>query len=204
MATGTSHRPSGNITGEYLAAHPRAFNVLLRHGRHARIRPIVAADREALAQAFNRLSPRSRYLRFHRQVSELSGAELAALAAVDQDTHVAWGAVAIDEPGRPGVGAARFLRLPDDPTTAEVHVAVVDDWQGMGLGRILLQTVLLAAVEAGVERLVAKILPDNEPAIRMFCALGAETVEQVDGSLRLVIPVTNSRRMLRLSDSMRV
>jgi len=204
MATATSNRPSANITGEYLAAHPRAFNVQLRHGRRARVRPIVAADREALAQAFRRLSPRSRYLRFHRNVSELSDAELAGLAAVDQDRHVAWGAVAIDEPGRPGIGAARLLRLPDDPATAEVHVAVVDDWQGMGLGRILLQTVLLAAVEAGVERLVAKILPDNQPAIRMFCALGAESVEQVDGTVRLVIPVTNERRMLRLSDATNV
>jgi ribosomal protein S18 acetylase RimI-like enzyme len=193
---------SSEITAEYLARHPRSFNVWLRDGRRVRIRPIVADDRSEIAWAVARMSPPSRYLRFHRVVEELSEAELRYLADVDQERHVAWGAIALDEPGRPGVGAARFVRDATDRTLAELALGVVDDYQGVGLGRILLQTLLLSAVEAGVERMVAYVLPENEPGLRLLDSLGAISVREAAGTIRMEIPVTNGRRTLRLSGEM--
>ena len=67
------------ITGEYLAHHPRSFDVRLRDGRRARIRPLVVGDRAEIARALGRMSSQSRYFRFHRVVERLTDAELAPL-----------------------------------------------------------------------------------------------------------------------------
>jgi RimJ/RimL family protein N-acetyltransferase len=194
-----SERSSGAITAEYLAQHPRSFDVKLKDGRRVRIRPLVPQDRPAIAAGLDRMSDRSRYYRFHRAVDHLTDAELDQLADVDQHRHVAWGAVAVDEPGRPGVGVARFVREADNPMRAEVAIGIVDDYHGAGLGRILLQTLMVTAAEVGVETLVAEVLPDNFAAVRLFKAEGAELIGGCEGACRLEIPVSSTRRTYRWS-----
>jgi len=63
------------------------------------------------------------------------------------------------------VGVARYVRLTDDPETAEVAVTVADYMQGRGVGK---QLGVLLADEArgrGVVRFSASILTDNRPAL---------------------------------------
>src|SRR5439155_21616397 len=74
------------------------------------------------------------------------------------------GAVAIDAGGRPqGVGAARWVRDAQDPTTAEFALLVVDGWQGCGLGMALLTRLATVAVQRGIARFTGYVLPDNAP-----------------------------------------
>jgi RimJ/RimL family protein N-acetyltransferase len=201
---GDSERSSRPITAEYLAHHPRAFDVRLRDGRRARIRPLVPEDRAEIARALDRMSSRSLYFRFHRVVERLSDAELQYLADVDQERHVAWGAIALDEPGRPGIGVARFVREADDPGRAEVAIGIIDDYQRAGLGRVLLQTLLVTAAQTGVQTLVAEVLPANIAALRLFRAVGAELAPGCTEICRLEIPVTGARRRYRWSRQIRL
>ena len=67
----------------------------LADGARLRVRPIVPADREPLADAFDRLSDRSRHQRFLAPKPRLSARELDYLTDVDHVTHEAL--VAIDE-----------------------------------------------------------------------------------------------------------
>ena len=107
-----------------------AESVLLRDGLEILVRPVEPADRELIAQAFDRLSPETRYRRFFAPLSRLSEEDLTYLTEVDHSDHEALAAV---EPGAGAViGVARYVRA-EDPTEAEVAVVVGDPWQGRGI-----------------------------------------------------------------------
>ena len=61
---------------------------------------------------------------------ELPEATLKAAVEVDHVDHEAL--VAVPLLSTEIVGECRFIRLPDQPDTAEVGVTVVDAWQGRG------------------------------------------------------------------------
>ena len=68
-------------------------------------------------------------------IAELSESQLRYLTEVDHDDHEAL--IAFDAATGDGVGVARFVRLEDDPTSAEAAITVIDEWQGRGLGTAL-------------------------------------------------------------------
>jgi len=128
-------------------------DVTLRDGSSARVRLLRPSDRERLRDGLSRLSPESRYLRFFTTKDHLTDAELRYLTEVDGENHVAIGASRIDDEGveTEGLGIGRFVRLADEPRVAEPALAVVDDAQGLGLGRLLLLRLIYAAEERGVD-----------------------------------------------------
>jgi len=189
--------PKMTATGEWeVRARALAFRALLANGRRIQVRPVVPADRARLADGLQRMSARSRYLRFHSRVTRLSEARLRYLSEVDFEEHVAWGALAMDEPGAPGVGVARFVRDADHPDSAEFAITVLDDWQGMGLGSLLLRTLMGSAAQRGIRRLVAPVLLENQVALRLIERLGGRRARVEGGVVDMVLPV---RRSLRAS-----
>lgn len=56
--------------------------------------------------------------------------------------------MALDHSTRDGVGVARFLRIGEE--VAEPAVAVADDWQGCGVGTLLLDLLAARAWEEGI------------------------------------------------------
>ena len=147
--------------------------VTLRNGTRALIRPIRAEDKEALADGLARLSSESRYRRFLRPVTSLNERELKYLTEIDYTNHFAWVAMAVDEPGEPGLGVARYIRDPLDPEVAEAAVAVVDDHQGQGLGTMLLRVLVAAARENGIHTFRGWVLGDNTNVLRPLERIGA-------------------------------
>jgi RimJ/RimL family protein N-acetyltransferase len=74
--------------------------------------------------------------RFFTVLPEFPDATLKAAVEVDHVGHEAL--VAVPLLSTEILGECRFIRLPDQPGTAEVGVTVVDAWQGRGLGSTLL------------------------------------------------------------------
>lgn len=142
----------------------------LRSGDEVLVRPISPDDKQRLLDAFERSSEESRYRRFFSATPTLGAVQLRYLTEVDHHRHEALQALhpQTDE----GLGVARFVRSRDDPTVAEVAVAIVDDWQGRGLGTMLLHELAVRARAEGVERWSASVLAENEPMMRMFRTLG--------------------------------
>jgi GNAT superfamily N-acetyltransferase len=145
------------------------------------IRPLLASDREALAAGFGRLSPESRRRRFFQAPDELTEPVLDYLTRIDYDLHYALGALALDEPGQPGVGVARWVRREDDRTHAEPAITVLDEYQRRGVGTALLSVLAERAVERGVEVFVAKVLWENEDWLDSLRALGARVMPAEPG-----------------------
>ncbi|HUA11933.1 MAG TPA: GNAT family N-acetyltransferase [Solirubrobacteraceae bacterium] len=155
--------------------------VSLADGSSIRVRPIAASDRAALADGFDSLSTTSRYRRFLAPVDRLTDGWLTYLTEVDHHDHEALVASAA-ESGEP-VGVARFIRLADEPVVAEAAVAVVDGWQGRGVGSALVGLLAERAAEEGVERLRATSLADNVPAIRLLETLGKVNRSRAGGGV---------------------
>jgi acetyltransferase len=129
------------------------------------VRPIAAADREPLHDAFLRLSDASRHRRFLAPKPRLTAAELRYLTEVDHRSHEALLALAPD--GRI-VAVARYA--PHGPAgLAELAVTVEDKLQGRGIGTMLSFRLLAAAAANGIHTLTASMLAGNEAA-RALCA----------------------------------
>jgi GNAT superfamily N-acetyltransferase len=176
-----------------------AFGTRLPDGSRVLVRPITPADKAKIAAALDQLSARSRLFRFGATLDRLSPEELAHLTELDYRTHVAWGALAIDLPGEPGIAVARFIRHPEDPGTAECAITVIDAWQRRGLGKVLLQTLLVSAAEQGVERLVRRVHPENEAAVQLVRSMGGRVSPADGGALLLEVPVQRLDRHLLVS-----
>jgi GNAT superfamily N-acetyltransferase len=162
--------------------------VRLQNGANARLRLVRPEDRELLRRGFERLSPESRYRRFHAVRASLTDAELGYLTELDGHDHFALGAVRELEPGREeGLGVARFVRSASDPSLAEAAIAVIDDWQRCGLGRVLFDRLVLAARERGIERFAADVLPENEGFLSLVQRLSAYVMEDYEDVLHLEI-----------------
>jgi acetyltransferase len=116
-------------------------------------------DRATYEAAVYSLSPRSRYLRFFAPIEKMSDRLLDQMTQVDGHRHVAWLALTPDE--STGVAVVRYVRAADDDQSAEVAIAVADDWQGAGLGRELLRQTVDDAHLAGLDVLTATTLREN-------------------------------------------
>jgi RimJ/RimL family protein N-acetyltransferase len=167
----------------------------LRNGAEVVVRPILPEDKDRLVAAFERLSEASRYRRFGTAVQHLTDDQLRYLTEIDYDDHMAWVAIDPTEPGEPGLGVARYVRLPDDPQIAEAAVTVVDSHQALGLGSILLGVLGLSAVAHGIRTFRAYVLSENQPIQDVFAGLGATSVHE-GPMLRVDVPLPDDPKDL--------
>jgi GNAT superfamily N-acetyltransferase len=172
-------------------AHPlrlEQYRTSLRDGTPVLVRPIRPEDKLLIRQGFDRLSPASRYRRFLAPVDELSDAELTYLTEIDYVDHFAWAAVRADRPDE-GLGVARYIRLKDEHEVAEAAVTVIDDYQGKGLGTLLLALLGSTAVAAGIRSFRAYVLEGNVPMRDLLESLGARTEFDSPGVVRFDVPL---------------
>lgn len=146
------------------------IGVELRDGRAALLRPITPDDKGRLRAGFERLSPESRYRRFLTPMKRLSEEQLAYLTEVDHHDHEAL--IAVEPQTAEGLGVARFVRLAEAPDAAEAAVAIVDDWQGRGLGTALLGALADRARAEGIQRFRCLVLAENQEMIDLLRDLG--------------------------------
>jgi GNAT superfamily N-acetyltransferase len=167
----------------------------LRDGTRVKIRPVVPDDKARFLDGFARLSPASRYRRFLAPIDELTPEMLRAFTEVDYADHFAYVALLPDRPGEPGIGVARYVRSPADPAVAEAAVTVVDEYQGRGLGSLLLEALGAVALEHGIRRFSGIAMEGNTPIRDLLKGVGAEVHHDSPGLVRLEIdlPRTDER-----------
>jgi GNAT superfamily N-acetyltransferase len=163
---------------------PRA--VTLRAGRSAVLRPIRVDDKDEFEAAFGRLSANSRYTRFFAPVRELPEKALDKVTHPAPDGEVQLVALGGEGIAPPIVAGGRLVWAPGSDT-CEFAVTVADDWQGVGLARQLMETLIAIARDRGLRRMEGFVLPENTGMRGLAGRLGfADTQCPNDRMLRLV------------------
>ena len=138
----------------------------LRDGRRLEIRALTSEDRSDLIAAVARTSAESLRRRFFVSKRNFTDQETAFFLNVDFVNHVALVAV-LEEGGRPVIaGGGRYIVV--RPGEAEIAFAVVDQYQGQGIGKALMRHLATIAQAAGLKRLSAEVLAENVPMLRLF------------------------------------
>jgi len=160
-------------------------DVVLRTGRTMHIRPVRPEDRERLIDFYTRLSPASLHARFF---AVLRPETAAASSPVNVDYDREFGAVA--EIGGEIEGVAHYFAFRKRPEAAEVAFAISDAAQGCGAGTKLLETLVIAAREHGIERFEAEVLWDNNRMVDVFLCMGFDVVRHTEeGVVHLEFPI---------------
>lgn len=175
------------------AAEPagRAADVLLADGATVHLRPIRPADANAVVALHGRLSLRTRYLRYFSPYPRIPQRDLTRSVEVD---HWDREALVAELDGRL-IAVGRYERLGVGAPEAEVAFEVEDAHQGRGVGSVLLEHLAAAALQAGITRFVAEVLPENAQMLRVFAQAGYQVRrEYADGVVHLDFPIAPNER----------
>jgi GNAT superfamily N-acetyltransferase len=155
----------------------------LRDGTVVMIEPMHRTDAARLDRFHHTLSPETTRLRFFHLHPELSEREIERFTHVDHEDREALVAVHEDQI----IAVARFDRLGDGSSDAEVAFVVADAWQGRGLGSVLFRRLAARAAELGVRRLVAETLFSNRRMLAVFRHAVLPCVETIQGDVVRVV-----------------
>lgn len=162
-----------------LPLDPSGIEVELDNGTHVRIRPGRPDDRAALMEAFERFSDTSRYNRFFSAKPRLSDALATSLSQIDDEHQLAWAVFDPDTPSAVGdasglaIASARLFVSADEPGVAEGTLAIVDDYQGRGLGRFLIELLISTAAIDDLQTVRFEVLATNRAMRALMGKVGA-------------------------------
>ncbi len=159
---------------------------------HYHVRPIRPDDADGLVAFHHRLSPRSVYLRFFTFHPTLSPAEVERFTCVDYVNRLAL----VAEIDGTIIAIGRFDRKPGD-TEAEVAFVVADEYQHHGIGSLLLDELVKAAWDRGIQAFRSETLAENRTMLDVFRHAGfaiSSSVEWGTVTFRFSITPTEKYR----------
>ena len=167
------------------AAH-REGDVVLRDGSTVRIRVMQPADEPGLRVLLTSLSEESRWLRFYcLQNSSALAAEAHREANLDQ----AFGLIACSGDEDRVVGHAFYVVIAEN--RAEVAFTIANEFQGRGLGSILLCQLAEVATANGIRIFEAEVVAANHAMLHVFRESGFPIeVNASAGQLHVVLPTS--------------
>jgi RimJ/RimL family protein N-acetyltransferase len=140
----------------------------LKDGRSVYVRAIRPDDKKTIIAEIGQFSEASVYKRFHGTKQGLTEQELKFMTEIDYLHHVAL-LVALKDNGQV-IAGGRYISCDESlpPRSAELAFAVVDSFQGLGVGSIVLKHLIIIAREVGVGIFQADVLVENSAMIKVF------------------------------------
>ena len=161
-------------------------DVVLKDGSTIHVRPIRPDDESRLLDLLRSLSQQSRWLRFFAPVSDAS-LTAEARREVNVDYTSRFGVVATKGSDERIVGHAFYIA--SGKGRAEVAFTISDEFQGRGLGTILLGQLAAVASANGIHLFEADVLSANHKMIGVFRESGFPLETAVEtGQLRVTFP----------------
>jgi RimJ/RimL family protein N-acetyltransferase len=153
----------------------------LRDGRTVEIRAQRSEDREGMHAAITRFSSESLYRRFFGVRREFSEKETDYFLDIDFVNHVALVVVANDVGPPTIVAGGRYVVV--RPGQAEVAFAIIDAYQGLGIGSALMRHLATLGREAGLHEFIAEVLAENAPMLKVFKRSGLAMNTRREGTV---------------------
>jgi GNAT superfamily N-acetyltransferase len=163
-----------------------ARNWRLPSGESFSLRP-VRHDDGVLEEAFVRgLSRESRYQRMLSGGFKVTPEWIESMTHIDYHRHMAFAVTSVIDGVEQFVGVARYVVDAITPS-AEVALVIADMWQGRGLGRRLLATLIEHARSAGVQQIVGVVLATDAAMLRLARSMGfSVNAEPGDATVRRI------------------
>ncbi|WP_020558641.1 GNAT family N-acetyltransferase [Thiofilum flexile] len=178
----------------HMAIHPYPIDLVrklqLADGTDVVIRPIRPEDAEMEQEFVRNLSMESRYMRFMQALRELTPEMLVRFTQIDYDREMAFIALARQNGKDAEAGVARYAINPDK-VSCEFALVIADDWQGRGLGGLLMRSLMESARSKGCTLIIGEVLADNGNMIRLMTRLGFEKSRVEEGVVTVTKRITD-------------
>lgn len=149
-----------------------------RLGEPIVVRSAAVSDRAAIRELISSLGETSRYFRFFQARSSLSDSELDSLLGLKSERSACVLAFIETRPGP--IAFAQYAVTSGD--AADIAFAVLDDWQGRGIGTILFEALADIASGCGIARFTADVMGSNVRMLEVFENAGCQVRRHWDGS----------------------
>ncbi len=158
----------------------------LPSGQSLVVRPVRHDDGERELAFVSALSLKSRYQRWLSGGVNVTPEWIAFMTRIDYRRHMAFAVTMAGDRTEQFVGVGRYVV--DSPgSSAEVALVLADAWQGKGLGRRLLETLLEHAASAGIREAVGLVLAENVAMLSLARSMGfAIRSEPTDARLKRI------------------
>jgi GNAT superfamily N-acetyltransferase len=166
------------------------FAETLKDGTAVAVRAAHASDGPKIRRAFHNLKQETIYARFFGYKTDVSDAELSRITGADFERVVAL-LVTIDAgEDEVVIGGASYVVTSSAKTagrSAEVAFTVEEDFQGRGIGGLLMRHIIGIARANGLDQLEADVLSRNFLMLNVFRRCGLPMVVQYEGDVIHVI-----------------
>ena len=146
------------------------------------LRPAKPVDERRLQEHFYSLKEQDIISRFMHAKSRFNREEIADLSQTDYINDLTMVAVVGEFGFSKVVGVGEYV-LDPAKNLAEVAFSVSSDYQGKGLGQLLMKKLSQAARENGLAGLIAFVSPRNTAMVRLFNSLPYKVQTLYDGDL---------------------
>jgi len=158
------------------------FHDRLKDGREIMIRPIRPEDEALHYKLFKSLSRQSNYFRFFSFRRNLTHEQAARFTQIDYDREMAIIALLKEEKQERSIGVNR-LTYQARSDQHEFAIVVADEFQGTGVGSILMQRLLEIARDRQVKQIIGIVLAENLKMINFCRAFGFRVKSQEGNSI---------------------
>jgi acetate---CoA ligase (ADP-forming) len=169
--------------------------VLLKDGSRMMLRPIKREDVELWLAFVSRLSPRTKYLRFH-SLPNLNREDAVRFCTVDYTNAFAFVAEVAEEQHRSIVAIGRYYRMPNK-NSAKVAFVIEDAYQGKGIGTKLMEWLTNVARDNGIITFEAEMLAENKEMMNVLLDYGFHITSQIEADIHhIAFPIARTKRII--------
>ncbi len=170
-----NYAPVTGLKYDHMAIHPYPVDYVrslqLPDGTDIVIRPIRPEDGVMEQRFVRNLSKKSRYMRFMQALQELTPEMLMRFTQIDYDREMCFIATTVIDGEEVELGVSRYSITPDGDS-CEFALVTADEWQGRGLGFLLMKSLMHSAREKGLTTIDGEVLSNNTGMLRLMKRLG--------------------------------
>jgi acetate---CoA ligase (ADP-forming) len=155
-------------------------SLILRDGTTASIRVVAPTDKSAVVEFIASLSDQSRLDGFFSRALPRDEFFDSFCDLSDPRSRLTLIVTRLTEPTERIIAAGSYAAR--DQTTAEIALAVADEFQGKGIGTLLLERLAVVAARNGLRRFWAVMQAQNRPMLDVFQQSGFECHQKTDNN----------------------